>query len=229
MSKHTIPSTQLEFQFPGECPNPHGLCMCGCGGFAPIAVKTDTRHGHIRGYPVRFIKGHATRRPIADRFWPFVDKSNGPHACWLWTGTITRGGYGHFRVDGKLISAHRVSWELHYGEIPEGEGYHGSCILHSCDANYPPGDITNRRCVNPAHLWIGNHSVNMNDMVRKERSHSGQYGELSPLTKLTNAKVENIRSRVKMGEPQSRLAKEYEVGTSTIWRIVHHRTWTHIP
>lgn len=39
--------------------------------------------------------------------------------CWLWLGDI-RGGYGRMRVDGKLVSAHRASYEYHIGPIPDG-------------------------------------------------------------------------------------------------------------
>ena len=74
---------------------------------------------------------------IQDRFWGKVDK-NGPTGCWLWTASITRSGYGHFRIGSKLHPAHRVAYELSIGQIPEGLQ-----LDHLCRV---------RRCVNPKHL-----------------------------------------------------------------------------
>lgn len=70
-----------------------------------------------------------------DRFWSKVDKS-GPGGCWLWTGGVGSSGYGNFGKPTKL--AHRVSYELEIGPIPEGMQ-----LDHLCRV---------RTCVNPAHL-----------------------------------------------------------------------------
>jgi hypothetical protein len=77
--------------------------------------------------------------------------------CWEWQGATGGTGYGEFCVKGALMAAHRVSWELHNGVIPEG-----SLVLHKCD---------NRRCVNPVHLFLGSQSDNMLDASRKGRHH----------------------------------------------------------
>lgn len=56
--------------------------------------------------------------PVAERFWAKVQKSDG---CWLWTGARSW-GYGILsdRPGGRkgMHKAHRVSWRLHFGEIP---------------------------------------------------------------------------------------------------------------
>lgn len=102
----------------------------------------------------RFVKG-STRRPLAARFWSFVVQHE---RCWEWTGARTAYGYGILgrgtREDG-LIYAHRVSWELHNGSLPDG-----LCVLHTCDN--PP-------CTNPNHLWLGTKGDNNRDMVAKGR------------------------------------------------------------
>ena len=76
-------------------------------------------------------------RPIEDRFSSKVNK-DGAGGCWLWLGKLTEKGYGIFVMDGKSIPAHRVSWELTNGQIPEGLQ-----IDHLCRV---------RACVNPVHL-----------------------------------------------------------------------------
>jgi hypothetical protein len=86
--------------------------------------------------------------------------------CWNWTGLLSPKGYGKISgvtLDGTKVSgmlAHRVSWLLHNGPIPEGEGAHGTVVMHICD---------NPRCVNPAHLRLGTQGDNVQDMVQKGR------------------------------------------------------------
>ena len=81
---------------------------------------------------------------IVERFWAKVDKS-GPNGCWLWTAS-TRRGYGHFWWNGRLCLAHRVSWTLLRGEIPEGLTLDHLCRVHGC--------------VNPDHLEPVTQKVN---------------------------------------------------------------------
>jgi len=93
-----------------------------------------------------------------DRFIRRVDRSGGPEACWPWGGGKIRTGYGHLKVKGRTVLAHRVAYEVWAGPIPEGKH-----VLHNC----PGGD--NPACCNPAHLWLGTQADNMKDMSRKGR------------------------------------------------------------
>jgi len=94
-------------------------------------------------------------RPLEERFWDKVDKSDG---CWLWTAALNPDGYGRFVVQmspQKVRGAHRVAWELMNGAIPNGLS-----VLHQCDTP---------ACVNPEHLFLGTQQDNVADMVAKGR------------------------------------------------------------
>lgn len=97
-------------------------------------------------------KGVYPRTPIEERFWSKVLKTE---SCWIWQGTTDRRGYGHFAVNSHPVKAHRFAYELVTGPIPDG-----AHLMHSCDN--PP-------CVKPAHLSLGNNSLNMQDSVAKGR------------------------------------------------------------
>lgn len=89
-------------------------------------------------------------------FWVFVTRGDG---CWEWIGAKHRDGYGRFNARSGMVIAHRFAWTLHHGAVPAGKD-----VCHTCD---------NRGCVNPAHLWIGTASDNMQDMHNKGRGWRG--------------------------------------------------------
>lgn len=138
----------------------NGLCECGCGANAPIAKMTNTKFGHRQGEPVRFIKGHHGRRPLAEKFWEKVRKTDG---CWEWIGaTVARYGVLYVGEGDRLVAkkAHRLSWEMQNGPIPPG-----MLMCHTCDN--PP-------CVNPAHLFLGTIADNNLDREAKGRGWNPQ-------------------------------------------------------
>jgi hypothetical protein len=108
-------------------------------------------------YIERMLKTGPKPRPISVRFWEKVRK-RGADDCWEWTANRLPRGYGLLgagRRGQHALYAHRLSWELHNGQIPAGQ-----FVLHRCDN--PP-------CVNPAHLFLGTHTDNMRDMHAKRR------------------------------------------------------------
>src|SRR4051812_15429853 len=85
--------------------------------------------------------GIARREPrssVADRLWKHVEKTE---TCWLWTGYCDRAGYGTIQIAKAPALVHRVSYEIHVGQIPSDK-----IVRHTCDV---------RNCVRPDHLLIG--------------------------------------------------------------------------
>lgn len=146
---------------------------------------------------------------VEERFFRFFEKSNG---CWNWKGYKDACGYGRIAAKGGPIRAHRVSYEIHHGPIPEGK-----YVLHTCD---------NPACVNPDHLYAGTHLENMADKVNRGRAFTGDHkGEKHPQAKLKEIDVPTIRTSP---ESNQTLAKRYGISPSAIGLVKRRRTWSHI-
>lgn len=153
-------------------------------------------------------RNQSTAMSISERFFEKIEKKSD---CWLWMGAINSSGYGSMICFGKAITASRLSWELHFGKIPEGK-----FICHKCDV---------RRCVNPEHLFLGDNKINNADKKRKNRA-KGLKGEKNCKAKLTPELAAEI---VDLPRGQSRyLAEKFGVHRTTIQRIQRKSTWTHL-
>jgi hypothetical protein len=148
---------------------------------------------------------------LEERFWSRVLKTG---VCWWWTGACLKAGYGSLRPpypSAVPVLAHRVSWELNVGPIPDG-----MVVCHRCDN--PP-------CVRPDHLFVDTQRGNLADMVRKDR-HSR--GERHYKARLTPGQVEAIRARRALGEPLKDLAREFDVAFQTISKVARNAAWKSI-
>lgn len=151
---------------------------------------------------------------LVKRFWNKVDKKE--NNCWVWKGATEVTGYGKFSLEGstkqnyKTGKAHRLSYEIHFGEIPNG-----LCVCHTCD---------NRLCVNPEHLWLGTREDNNKD--RKAKGRNGDInGEKHGRVKLKASYLKDILKKKEEGLSYTRIAKEYGVCQSTISRMVKGVNW----
>lgn len=146
-----------------------------------------------------------TAKPIAERFWPKVDRSLGDDACWPWMAHVAWNGYGEFRLPtrkGRLVKAHRVAYELSVGPIDDRLD-----LDHKC---------RNRRCCNPRHL---------EPVTRAENAKRGLSGmHRSKLSEQECREIIALRGVVSCAE----LAARYSVSKASISRVQLHYNDAHI-
>src|SRR5262245_9737084 len=218
---------------PGRCIQTEVVCQ-QCGLVATIdpfcLTPSDVRFCSLactQAYRIEAFK---------KRFWSRVNK-NGPvsasspelQPCWLWTG-ICWNGYGKIWLrngnnPARSAPAHRLAWEFTHGPFsPE------LFVMHLCEACYPPGDITCRRCCNPAHLHLGTPADNNNDKARFGRAGwTGDHrGSRHGRAILTEAIVLEIRARHASGVTQVALATEFGISQSLVSFLVNRKRWAHV-
>ena len=131
--------------------------------------------------------------------------------CWVWVGRPNTSGYGTFSLNKKRERAHRVSWMLNRGPIPEGLQ-----VLHKCDN--PP-------CVNPDHLFLGTNADNVKDRVSKGRTAPND-GETNPKALLTKWLVLKIKRMRKRRMTYKAIGDTFGVSLPAVYKAVHGKTWT---
>lgn len=148
--------------------------------------------------------------PAKERFLAYVSKSDG---CWEWQGSTGKFGYGWFWFQGGPKESHRVSWQLHIGEIPPR-----MFVLHRCDN--PP-------CVRPDHLFLGDHRANSDDMIAKGRAVHFK-GSALPTAKLHEDIIPAIRRLRASGMTYQSIASAYGVCRSTVSYACRGKSWKHV-
>lgn len=148
-----------------------------------------------------------------ERFWSYVQKADGD-GCWVWIGQRDKDGYGVFGVGGKKLKAHRISYELHKGQLTSS-----ILVQHKCD---------NRPCICPDHLEPGVPKSNAVDRAQKGRS-ARHAGATNGRAKLTEAQVREIRRLCKTTNTTYRdLGRQFGVSDVLIRKIEHRQLWQHI-
>lgn len=132
---------------------------------------------------------------VSERFWSKVDKTE---SCWLWRGGINENGYGRFWFEGGMRSAHRFSFVLDGGTIPDGLE-----LDHLCRV---------RHCVNPAHLEPVTRSENnlRSPLIRSTREQCSKGHEFTP----ANTYVDQGRRKCRICLAASRRARRREASQS---------------
>lgn len=129
--------------------------------------------------------------------------------CWIWLGTLNPKGYGIVKFADETFRAHRLSWLVHRGEIPNS-----LFVLHQCDTP---------SCVNPDHLFLGDHRENMRDMARKGRSAGAKNGRCAPAP--AKLSVDQVQLVLRSNASNRELAHKFKVAKNTIGDIRRGRTW----
>lgn len=146
------------------------------------------------------------------RFWRKVLKTE---SCWLWRGAMTASGYGSIawgrRGDLSSVGAHRFSYEMHVGPVPDG-----LWVLHRCDV---------RACVRPDHLFLGTCQDNHDDCHAKDRHNRG---ERNGRAKLTVDEISEIKGRLGAGYMPATIAVAYGVTADWVREIRRGRRWGHV-
>lgn len=162
-----------------------------------------------------FLKSIGLAKSAPSTFFDLIIKTD---ACWIYQGSKNAKGYGIFHGSWKKSpwKAHRLSWVIHKGPIPEG-----MCVLHDCPFRDNPA------CVNPAHLWLGTVLQNNEDMVKKgvRVNPPHRCGEDCGKSKLTWVSVNQMRILYANGSKLPPLAIKYGVSEMTIRRVVNNETW----
>lgn len=160
------------------------------------------------------------KKSIEERFYEktrYSDAILSKHVdtpCLIWTGGVNSCGYGKFWL-GKECRAHRIAYQLAYGDIPEDQH-----VMHLCDVP---------ACVRWDHLVLGTHRENMTDMTDKRRyKMPDNTGEKHGNAKLSEEDVLEMRNLHARGVKQRAIAEQFGLSYQQTSRIINRKQWTHI-
>lgn len=147
------------------------------------------------------------QRRFMDKTMPVTESG-----CWIWMGKLRSNSvglnhrYGFTSISGKEERAHRLSYKIFRGEIPDG-----LYVLHKCDVT---------QCVNPDHLFLGTQKENLLDASSKGRT----------WRKVTEQQVAEMRMlHASNGDSYAKLSRKFSLSPDTVVKIIKRKTWAHIP
>lgn len=143
-----------------------------------------------------------SRKIMVERFWARVHKTS---SCWNWTSRLVGIGYGSTYFMGKSWRAHRLSWVICVGNIPDD-----ICVCHSCD---------NPACVNPAHLFLATQAENIKDKCDKRRQAIGSQTGLTSLCDLDVWLIKNVNVK------PPKVAEWFGITQSSVRKIRQGINW----
>ena len=150
---------------------------------------------------------------------PLVDSPNPDYdgKCRLWQASKNNNGYGKFGLNGTVAYAHRVAKFIEMGDDFDHDGW----ALHRCHV---------RACVNPECLYLGDRSDNTRDAIEAGnlKPPPRMRGSKNGKAKLTEQDVREIKTLLKIGTPQTAIARLYEVSPKTISHIKTGKNWSHV-
>lgn len=179
-------------------------CICDCGNLVKNIFYKDIKRGYPKSCGCKK-KGIINNLPenIKNKLISSIKTSD--TGCWIWQKALTR-SYGKMKYKGKMCHSHRVSYEVFKGEISNN-----LLVCHSCD---------NPSCINPDHLFLGNYSDNMQDMVNKNRSK--RFGPRK--TREEVIEIRNLYPKYTL----EKLSELFKSDVSTIINIVKRKTYVNI-
>lgn len=180
------------------------LMTCAVANCKNDVIARGLCHKHYKRWQINGHTGITNGKGCTDpheRF-RFLTKREA-NGCLEWQGPMGNSGYGQTKWRRVYFSAHKFSWTLHKGAVPDG-----LFVCHRCN---------NKRCVDPDHLYLGTQSQNTQDAIA-----SGliKTGERHPLSKLTDVQVAEARDSL---EPKKQLAARFGVHTATIYKAMKRR------
>lgn len=191
----------------------------------PVEVKCPQCGKSFQVYPVRLKKKKRVccsmqcaiefrSRPAEERFWEKVNKTD---SCWLWTGARTsyKRRYGKFAIGDKPILAHRFSWQIFHGAVPDNMQ-----VCHNC----PGGD--NPLCCNPDHLWLGTNKQNMEDAAKKGQMVRGEKMKTAILTEALVREARRLRAEQCIS--YNSIGRRFGKSHRAIRKAVIMETWKHV-
>lgn len=183
-------------------------CCAFCGNYF-LAKPHKVKIGRAK-YCSNPCKNNSRKKPLSERFWEHVVKSDG---CWEWNGGKAVHGYGSIHDDnGHQLRSNQASWILHHGPIPEG-----LWILHKCDN--PP-------CVRPDHLYLGTHQDNMRDLIlRGKGKGAAMVGSKNVHAKLREKDIPMIYKLNELGISYTAIGRMFRVKRNAIKSIIIGKSW----